>query len=117
MNKLLTFVVLSTLPLFVGCASTRDSSQSSIPNPHSIAIANSATSDLEARRAEVWEKIAAIQQEVELKAGLHMGVLIRDERGRLVELFEEAQAIEQELLRRSATARQNGGPQILKASL
>ena len=117
MNKLLTFVALLSLPLLFGCASSSDSALLKLPHSTTAALATYSTPELEARRVEVLETIARIEHEVELKSGLHMGVVMQDDRGRLVELFDEANAIERELLRRAATAQESSGPQTLKASL
>ena len=58
------------------------------------------TVELKTRRAEVLKQYAEIQRDVELKAGLPMGVAIKDDRALLGELYREAHEIERELLRR-----------------
>jgi hypothetical protein len=102
---MLAFVALTALPLFLaGCASTSKTAEDSrISDPALFAALT--TTELETRRATVAKEIAAIEREVEMKAGLHMGVAIGDERGRLSELYREATSIERELLRRSAYTR------------
>jgi hypothetical protein len=60
----------------------------------------SSTSDLKARRSEVLKRYAEIQREIELKAGLPMGVAIKDDRALLGELYREAHEIDRELERR-----------------
>lgn len=63
-------------------------------------IASASTPALTARRAEIHGLILAIQRDVEMKAGLHMGVAIHDDRSKLTELYMEARQIDRELLRR-----------------
>jgi hypothetical protein len=58
------------------------------------------TAELKVRRTAVLKRFAEIQREVDLKAGLPMGVAIKDERAHLGDLYREAHEIERELLRR-----------------
>lgn len=101
MTRLLMFGALSALALsLAGCAhaSRNADDQSS----ESALLATLPTPELETRRAALVREIASIEREVEMKAGLHMGVGISDERGRLSELYRQEKSIERELLRRSA---------------
>lgn len=119
MNHMLAILSLSFLPLLLGCTSTTSSTvpqHSDSLNSVAMELASYPTPDLQARQAQVLETIAEIQREVELKAGLHMGVLIRDERARLGDLYREAQQIQRELSRR-ATAQADGSAEIHKARL
>lgn len=101
MTRLLTFLALSALPLFFeGCAST--SRTADAQSSDAALFATLTTPELETKRAALAHEIASIEREVEMKAGLHMGVGISDERGRLNELYREANSIGRELLRRSA---------------
>ena len=59
-----------------------------------------ATGDLKRRRLVVLKRYAEIQRDVELKAGLPMGLPIHDDRALLGDLYREAHEIERELLRR-----------------
>jgi hypothetical protein len=103
MTRPLIIVALSLLPLLFGCASSRNTALESAGIPVELSpLATMSTADLESRRAEVAAQIAAIQREVELKAGLHMGVFISDDRSHLFELHRESESIERELLRRGA---------------
>ena len=102
MNRLLTFLAIFAASLFAGCMSNSQLGRNAATsiNEESLAILN--TAELEARHAALKAQIVTIEREVEMKAGLHMGIAISDERGRLSELYREAKIIEQELLRRSA---------------
>ena len=102
MNRLLTFVAISAVSLFVACISSSESAKSAHSLPGASTLVTWKTSDLEARRTVLKSEITAIEREVEMKAGLHMGVVISDERGRLTDLYREANLIERELQRRSA---------------
>lgn len=104
MNRLLTFAAflsllsLSFFPL--GCASASRSADAQ--SSDSALFATLTTPELEEKRASLTKEIASIEREVEMKAGLHMGVGISDERGRLSDLYRQEKSIERELLRRSA---------------
>lgn len=63
-------------------------------------MAAASTPELTMRRAQIEKMIHGIQREVELKAGLVMGVEIHDDRAMLEELYLEARQIERELTRR-----------------
>ena len=63
-------------------------------------IEPASTPQLMTRRSQLHEQIAEIQREVEMKAGLHMGVAIHDDRSKLNELYLEARQIVRELVRR-----------------
>jgi len=83
-----------------GCESTEGRS-GTVTNPvGETRLVELSTSDLKARRAEVLKRYAEIQRDVELKAGLPMGVAIKDDRALLGELYREAHEIERELQRR-----------------
>ena len=56
--------------------------------------------ELSMRRTQVYNTILEIQRQVEMKAGLHMGVAIHDDRAKLAELYQEARLLDRELLRR-----------------
>ena len=66
------------------------------------------TAELKTRHREVLKRYGEIQQDVELKAGLPMGVAIKDERALLGDLYREAHEIERELLRRFS----RGDPEV-----
>jgi hypothetical protein len=103
MNRLLTLLAISAVSFFAACVTSSESlenARNSLIEPSRLAALN--IPDLEARRAALKAEIIAIEREVEMKAGLHMGVGISDERGRLSELYREANLIEREILRRSA---------------
>ena len=101
MNRLLTFAALSVLSLYLtGCANA--SRNADVQSSESALLATVPTAELETRRAALAREITAIEREVEMKAGLHMGVGISDERGRLGELYRQEKTIERELVRRSA---------------
>ena len=53
-------------------------------------LAAVSTTELKARRAEVLKQYGEIQRDVEFKAGLPMGVAIKDDRALLGELYREA---------------------------
>ena len=110
MNRLLGIAVFTVIAFFAaiflcGC-STLDSNEElrasfEVP-PEKVATAS--TAELRARRELVSEMIVAIEREVEMKAGLHMGVAIHDDRSKLSELYHEARQIDREILRRTQTA-------------
>ena len=83
-----------------GCESTEGHSGALTKEVGETLLAELSTSDLKARRAEVLKRYAEIQRDVELKAGLPMGVAIKDDRALLGELYREAHEIERELQRR-----------------
>ena len=110
MNRLPAIPVFTAIAFFAaifwcGC-STLESDEELRANfevpPEKIAIAS--TAELRARRELVSEMIVAIEREVEMKAGLHMGVAIHDDRSKLTELYQEARQIDREILRRTQTA-------------
>jgi len=105
MTRLLTFVALSALSLFLASCAASASRKADAQSSESALLATLPTPELETRRAELVREIASIEREVEMKAGLHMGVGISDERGRLSELYRQEKNIERELLRRSAYTR------------
>jgi hypothetical protein len=76
-------------------------------------LAGVSTADLKARRTEVLKRYGDIQRDVELKAGLPMGVAIKDDRALLGELYREAHDIDRELLRRYS----RGDPEITMEQL
>jgi hypothetical protein len=102
MNRLLVVLALSAALFFAGCAISKTAENAPPSRAQSAALATLSTAELEAKRAALNTEIAAIERDVEMKAGLHMGVSIGDERGRLGGLYREAQLIDRELLRRSA---------------
>lgn len=83
-----------------GCESTEGRSGTVTTQAGDTRFVELSTSDLKARRAEVLKRYAEIQRDVELKAGLPMGVAIKDDRALLGELYREAHEIERELQRR-----------------
>ena len=80
-------------------------------------LAEVSTKELKARRAIVLNRYTEIQREVDLKAGLPMGVAIKDERALLGELYREAHEIERELLRRWTKGDPEVSVEQVKASL
>lgn len=83
-----------------GCESTERQVEIS---PREVGVGNLtalSTKELKVRRTVVLTRYAEIQREVDLKAGLPMGVAIKDERSLLGDLYREAHEIERELLRR-----------------
>lgn len=67
------------------------------------------------RRAQLHEQISEIQRQVEMKAGLHMGVAIHDDRSKLTELYREARQIDRELLRRTQSGEGGARLETVKA--
>jgi ABC-type phosphate/phosphonate transport system substrate-binding protein len=103
MKKLIALVaILAVAVLVTGCVGSRTASGDA---SESLRLGALSTVELENRRAAITAQINAIEKDVELKAGLPMGVMIRDERGRLGDLYQEAKSIESELLRRAAYTR------------
>ena len=101
MNRLPAVAVLLAVTLFAGCASVDPSeSRAEINAPPPAHIVGASTMELSMRRAQVYDTILEIQREVEMKAGLHMGVGIHDDRAKLAGLYKEARQIDRELLRR-----------------
>jgi hypothetical protein len=101
MNRLLAVTVLSTVTLLCGCATVDPSSTATLrevePPAH---ILTASTAELTTRRAQIDKMIFGIEREVEMKAGLHMGVGIYDDRSQLNDLYVEARQIDRELTRR-----------------
>ena len=101
MNRLLAVTVLSTVTLLCGCATVDQESTATLretePPPHIVAAS---TAELTARRAQIDKMVFGIEREVEMKAGLHMGVAIHDDRSQLNALYVEARQIDRELMRR-----------------
>lgn len=115
--SLLAAVTLVTALLMSGCESTDRQVEISPKEVGVEKLAELSTKELKARRTVVLKRYTEIQREVDLKAGLPMGVAIKDERALLGELYREAHEIERELLRRWT----KGDPEIsveqVKASL
>ena len=86
MNRLPAVAVFLAVTLFAGCA-TVDSSE------RSAEVSGPAP-------AHIYDTILEIQRQVEMKAGLPMGVAIHDDRAKLAGLYKEARQIDRELLRR-----------------
>ena len=107
MNGLPAVAVTLTVAIFCGC-STVETSSTRPPKPEArpveilppAQLAAASTPQLMTRRSQLHEQIAEIQREVEMKAGLHMGVAIHDDRSKLNELYLEARQIDRELVRR-----------------
>lgn len=104
----LIVAVLAGFAGFCGCESTDDNSGTLTREVGVRDLAELSTSQLKVRRAEVLKHYAEIQRDVELKAGLPMGVAIKDDRALLGELYREAHEIERELLRRFS----RGDPEV-----
>lgn len=110
MNRLLAIPVFTAIAFFAvtfccGCAtleSEEELREAFEAPPEKIIAASSA--ELRARRELVHEMIVQIEREVEMKAGLHMGVTIHDDRSKLTELYREARQIDREIVRRAQTA-------------
>jgi hypothetical protein len=83
-----------------GCESTGREVEISPREVGNGELAKVSTAELKIRRTAVLKRYAEIQREVDLKAGLPMGVAIKDERASLGDLYREAHEIERELLRR-----------------
>jgi len=101
MNRLLAVTVLSTVTLLCGCVTLDPEPTATLRDtelPSHIVAAS--TAELTTRRAQIDKMIFGIEREVEMKAGLHMGVAIHDDRSQLNELYLEARHIDRELLRR-----------------
>lgn len=101
MNRLLVVTVLATVTLLCGCATVDPGSTAALQDtepPSHIAAAS--TAELTTRRAQIDKMIFGIEREVEMKAGLPMGVAIYDGRSQLNELYLEARFIDRELARR-----------------
>ena len=115
MNRLLA--VLGVVLGLCGCATAESARPSAkldiLPTAQ---VAGTSTADLTARRAQIFELIVQIQHEVELKAGLPMGVSIYDERSKLAELYLEARQIDRELLRRFQIGDGTARAETIKAS-
>ena len=110
MNRLLAIPVFTAIAFFAvtfctGCATFHEEEEwrtaLGVP-PEKIVTAS--TAELRARRELLQEMIVQIEREVEMKAGLHMGVTIHDDRSKLSEFYREARQIDREILRRTQTA-------------
>jgi hypothetical protein len=101
MNRLLAVTVFSTVTLLCGCATVDTGPTATLPEtdppPH---IVSASTAELTTRRTQIDRIVFGIEREVEMKAGLHMGVAIHDDRSQLNELYVEARHIDRELRRR-----------------
>ena len=123
MNRLLAVGVVSSVTIFCGCSTVESSSARNQPKPPArpieivpaAQVAATSTAQLTTRRAQLHEQIVAIQREVEMKAGLHMGVAIHDDRAKLNELYLEARQIDRELLRRAQTGEGGARLETVKA--
>jgi hypothetical protein len=103
MKRSLAVVGVLMLPLFAGCVNIRKTSLNTPVSAEEVSkLTALTTAELEARHVGLNAEIVEIEHEVELKAGLHMGVFISDERTRLAELLRESEVIERELVRRGA---------------
>ena len=100
MNRLPAVAVLLAVTLFSGCATVEQEGSTEVSALPPTYIAGASTVELSMRRAQLYNTILEIQREVEMKAGLHMGVAIHDDRSKLAELYKEARQIDRELLRR-----------------
>ncbi|HEX7862171.1 MAG TPA: hypothetical protein VF773_17685 [Verrucomicrobiae bacterium] len=110
MNRLLAIPVITAIAFFAvtifgGCATLNEEEElrSALQVPPEK-IVTASTAELRARRELLQEMIVQIEREVEMKAGLHMGVTIHDDRSKLSELYREARQIDREILRRTQTA-------------
>jgi hypothetical protein len=83
-----------------GCESTEGRSGAVANEVVETRLAELSTGELKARRSDVLKRYGEIQRDVELKAGLPMGVAIKDDRALLGELYREAHEIDHELQRR-----------------
>jgi hypothetical protein len=100
-----SLLLAASLPLsvgFCGCESTEPQAGTLAKEVGERRLVDVPTADLKKRRAAVLQRYGEIQREVDLKAGLPMGVAIKDDRALLGELYREAHEIERELLRRFA---------------
>ena len=101
MNRLPAVAVFLAVTLFAGCATVDSSERSAeVSGPAPAHIVGASTLELSMRRAQVYDTILEIQRQVEMKAGLPMGVAIHDDRAKLAGLYKEARQIDRELLRR-----------------
>jgi len=116
MNTLLAVAVVTTVTFVCGC-STVETAGPLLPAElvPTAQMTAATTAELTARRAQVLERIAEIQREVEMKEGLHMGVVIHDDRAKLTELHLEARQIDSELLRRWKSGEGAGRIETVKA--
>lgn len=118
MNGLPAVAVVFAVTFFCGCSTVETSDAETLSRGDSRSveiipaakIAGTSTPELTVRRAQLHQMISEIQRDVEMKAGLHMGVAIHDDRSKLTELYLEARQIDRELLRRA----QSGGGEILE---
>ena len=110
MNRLLAIPVFTVIAFFAvtffcGCATLDEEEElrAALQVPPEK-IVSASTAELRARRELLQEIIVQIEREVEMKAGLHMGVAIHDDRSQLNALYVEARQIDREILRRTQTA-------------
>ncbi|MGZ8899840.1 MAG: hypothetical protein ACXW3Z_07075 [Limisphaerales bacterium] len=101
MNGLRLVTVSLAVTVICGCSSVESARQAAALEAETPAhMATASTPELTVRRAQIEQMIYGIQREVEMKAGLVMGVGIHDDRAMLEELYREARLIELELTRR-----------------
>ena len=101
MNRLPAVAVSLAVTLFCGCATVEQGERAAeLSAPPPAYIVEASTVELSLRRTLVYDTILEIQREVEMKAGLPMGVAIHDDRAKLAGLYKEARLIDRELLRR-----------------
>jgi hypothetical protein len=100
MNRLPAVAVCLAVTLFCGCASVEQERLAETSGPVPAHIVGASTVELSMRRTQVYDTILEIQRQVEMKAGLHMGVAIHDDRAKLAGLYKEARLLDRELLRR-----------------
>lgn len=113
MKRLLVVLAFAVVPMLCGCVVARDARvapEQVVPPPQ---LASLTVTQLEEKRVAIAAQITSIQREVELKAGLPMGVLISDDRTLLEELELQAKAIQAELVRRGV----NPEGEILRAKI
>lgn len=99
-TSLLMAMGFAAITGFCGCESTDAEAGNIAMEREENPLVDLSTIQLKARRAEILKRYGEIQREVELKAGLPMGVAIKDDRALLGELYREAHEIERELMRR-----------------
>lgn len=102
MNRLQLVAVSLAVTCICGCSTVEKERQAAAFEAVAPAhVAKASTPELTLRRAQIEQMLLEIQREVEMKAGLVMGVAIHDDRAKLEELFREARQIDRELTRRS----------------
>ena len=105
MNRLQLVAVSLAVACICGCSTVEEERQAAALEAVTPAhVAKASTPELTLRRAQIEQMLLEIQREVELKAGLVMGVAIHDDRAKLEELFREARQIDRELTRRGTDA-------------